>query len=386
MTDPALTNRPANGRAGPPTVEIAAAVALLAVVGGVWWWAASPEAPSGSAAGFVGDRSCRECHPGESAFHSRSGHARTLRPAPASPAARTLDGRTVDDPEQPGVTWSYAVRDGKLAAERRDGGAVERFVLDYAFGSGRHATTFVTMTSADPARPTLLEARLTSFAHAEAPGVTPGQSLRGHAEGNTPHGREMSADNTRKCFACHTTRNSDRGVDVVDARTMIPNVSCERCHGPAGAHVEAARRGLVGEPLAMPAGPGRSTPASEIRLCGGCHRLPEMITPGSIRTDNPVLVRHQPVGLLQSACYRGSRGALACTTCHDPHARASRDRTAYEAACLACHDGPAGTPCPVSPASGCVDCHMPRRDVARGMLLTDHWIRKTPTPAPADRD
>ncbi len=156
---------------------------------------------------------------------------------------------------------------------------------------------------------------------------------------------------------------------------MIPNVGCERCHGPGRQHVEAAERHADSAALAMPFGAGQSTPVDEMRMCGSCHRLPGMGDRRPGRRDNPVLVRFQPVGLMQSACYRKSPGTLSCTTCHDPHARTSTDTPAYEAVCLSCHQGPNRTPCPVAPANGCVGCHMPRRDVFRGMTMTDHWIR-----------
>ena len=39
-----------------------------------------------------------------------------------------------------------------------------------------------------------------------------------------------------------------------DAETLIPNVTCERCHGPGRRHVEAARRGEAS--LDMPFGLG----------------------------------------------------------------------------------------------------------------------------------
>ncbi len=107
-----------------------------------------------------------------------------------------------------------------------------------------------------------------------------------------------------------------------------------------------------------------------------------MVTPGHIRTDNPVVVRYQPVGLIQSACYQGSDHALGCTTCHDPHARTSTDRAAYEVTCRSCHAERRVAPCPISAQSGCVACHMPRRDVARGMIMTDHWIRVVPAAGP----
>jgi hypothetical protein len=369
----------------PPLGEALAigGVLLAILVGAVGLsWFRSARRVEGSNSSYVGDSSCRACHPGESALHARSGHARTLRPAAETAAARRLDGVTAPDPERPGVTWSFAREGGKFTTTRREAAEARTMAVEWAFGSGRHAVTFGTLTDKDPAHPSLLEHRLTTFSHDDHPGLTPGQSLRGHAEGNTPYGRNHSPENTRACFGCHATTTSDRGPEFLDTSAMIPDVSCERCHGPGREHIEAARRGSGPAALAMPLGPGRSTLAEQVRACGQCHRLPEMVARGSIRTDNPVLVRHQPVGLMRSACFVKSGGALGCTTCHDPHDRSSDDTHAYEAACLKCHSGPAQTPCPTSPRSGCIACHMPRRDVARGMLMTDHWIRTRPDAAP----
>ncbi len=372
--------------------SILVALAALFVIWGVsvpWRWrgVASRDRvdPSSSNSGvdpsysqYVGDRACSVCHPGEAAHHSRSGHSRTLRPAAGIMLARDLNGLATEDPERPGVIWKYSLHDGRLWTERTETGTVDRFVIEYAFGSGRFATTFVTMLDRDPRRPVCREHRLTFFAHTHAPGLTPGLSLAGHAAGNTDRGRINSIEDTLNCFRCHTTVTSDRGEEVLDLATMIPNVACERCHGPARSHVDAARRGETGRILRMPFGPGRYTTNEQLQLCGRCHRLPAMITPGAIRVDNPNLVRHQPVGLVQSACFKRSNRALNCVTCHDPHARASSNRTAYEDVCLSCHGATPGTTCSVSPRSGCIDCHMPRRDATRGMMMTDHWIRVIP--------
>ncbi len=378
---------PEPDRGRPPLGEaFAIGAVLVAIVLGAGWWMRAGRRPAGSGSSFVGDRSCRECHPGESALHARPGHARTPRPAAATAAARKLDGVTAPDPERPGVSWSFALEDGKFSTTRREADDVRRMAVEYAFGSGRHAVTFGTLVDRDPAHPCLLEHRMTAFAHDGRPGLTPGQSLAGNADGNTPFGRRHTPENTRLCFTCHSTPTSDRDPSTVDPSTMTPDVGCERCHGPGRDHVAAARRGAGRAAMAMPLGPGRSTPAEQVRACGECHRLPEMITPGSIRPENPVIVRHQPVGLMQSACFTKSDGALACTTCHDAHDRTSDDVTAYEAACLKCHSGPSRTPCPTSPRSGCIACHMPRRDVARGMMMTDHWIRTPPGVAPTPPD
>jgi hypothetical protein len=128
----------------------------------------------------------------------------------------------------------------------------------------------------------------------------------------------------------------------------------------------------------MPFGADRWTADDQMRLCGQCHRHPETGRRERIRRDNPEIVRFQPVGLMQSKCYRESRGALSCVTCHDPHARVSTNPAAYEAACLACHQHPARATCPVSPRAGCIGCHMPRRDAGQKVLFVDHWIGINP--------
>ena len=374
-------------RENAPAIEasLIGAGCLIAIAAVVWWATASAHfganrVPPASKrigggsrpAGFVGDRACAECHAGEFALHRRSGHSRTLHLAGETDVARWLDGRTVKDPELPQVTWSYALRDRRLSVERR-GGVIEKFLIDYAFGSGGHASTFVSMTERDPRGPAGQEHRLTCYTETKTLDVTPGHEMMAAAAGTTTRGRSLPSLKLLRCFRCHTTVTSAVSRDLLDVATMIPNVTCERCHGPAQAHVQAARRGE--SELGMLLGPERWTADTMMRSCGECHRHPDATPPASIRTDNIEIVRHQPVGLMQSKCYKLSRGSLSCVTCHDPHAPASRDRTRYEVSCRSCHTTTPQTTCPVSPQTGCLDCHMPRRNSGQGILFTDHWIR-----------
>jgi hypothetical protein len=343
-----------------------------------------PRAGRFAADPYAGPQICADCHPGEAALHSRSGHAQTLRPAGQRLLARRLDGRTVADPELPAVRWSYRLRGGQLHVART-ASRVEECVAEYAFGSGRHATTFVNVI--DPGIPAILEHRLTYFTLDGVLGLTPGHEVKPPPPGLTPMGGVPPPNSARTCFECHTTQISARGGPRIDEETMIPNVSCERCHGPGRAHVTAARNGLARSQIAMSFGPDRWTAESLLALCGNCHRHPAGPRPVEIRRDDPNLARFQPIGLLQSKCYRQSAGTLSCLTCHDPHAETSSNRRDYDAICQNCH-GRAAPPvelglgvtrprvvCAVEPDGRCVECHMPRMRVGQHIRLSDHWIR-----------
>ncbi len=394
-----------SGRGSAPSAsrEILAFGAIgLALAAAIAWWSTweepartvevspSAERPGGvgPASSYAGDASCAGCHP---AIHQQclgSGHSKTLRPAAEHPVASWLVGRSASDPARPESTWTYRLQNGRLIAERSEGDQHESDPLDFAFGSGNHAVTFLSMTETDPDRATAIEHRLSFFTQDNALGVTPGQTGElSRSPEFTPRGRALDPLLTRKCFDCHSTLTSAQGPDQLDVNTLIPNVSCERCHGPGKSHVEAARLGRRSD-LAMRFGPGRWTAAELLKLCGQCHRTADMADPNSIYPDNPVLARFQPIGLMASACYRKSQGALSCVTCHDPHAKTLDDRPAYEAACLTCHKpdvAPKATPhatCPVSPQSGCIECHMPRVIATGKVPFTDHWIRVRSSTAP----
>jgi hypothetical protein len=341
---------------------------------------------------YTGSQVCAECHAGEAALHSRSGHARTLSPVGRLPLARRLDGTRLADPEMPQVHWSYRFRDGQLHIARQAPGKDEECIAEYAFGSGRHATTFVNVI--DPKIPAILEHRLTYYAQQGALAITPGHTAHPRPPGLTYHGVVLSPLDSRRCFDCHTTEISAGKDRRIDESTMIPNVSCERCHGPGRAHVAAARRGAPESQLSLPFGPDGWTVESLLLLCGACHRHPSQPDFAVIRPEQIRLARFQPIGIMKSKCYTASGGAFSCVTCHDPHARASSDRAAYDVVCASCHAAggstaaaarstpqpadpvaAAGSRCPVSPRGRCVECHMPRVDSGQSFLVSDHWIR-----------
>jgi hypothetical protein len=403
-THPGLATRPARAR---PVVALGILGMILAGVWVVWnadrnrrfdgrgglsaYLDIARDLPTtGRFAGdpYIGSKACAECHPGEYALFTGSGHAQTFRKAVERRVTDQLAGTTVADPEHKGVRWAYEKKNGQFLIDREEAGKIEQRVVDYALGSGHHATTFVTVLDLDQFK--ILEHGLTYYTREHDLKPTPGQKVEDEDTKSIPWGRELRGRAARKCFRCHATQLSAHDDTVVDPRTMIPGVACERCHGPARAHVAAARRGAPDKDLSMPMGLGSWTAESQFELCGKCHRHPSRVPPDKLVEDDPALARFQPVGLSQSKCFKGSGGSFTCVSCHDPHARSGSDPAPYEQVCLSCHGSPGhgadamhtrdspsvtATPCPVSPARGCLNCHMPKVDSGQHVLFTDHWIR-----------
>ncbi len=334
--------------------------------------------PAGQPGDYVGDAVCARCHVVEARAHQASGHAHTYHRAVEHPLAAWLVGRTVEDPEIPGSRWTYRVEEGRLIASNEQDGRTKDVALDLAMGSGTHAVTFVSVDPAQNGRPEGLEHRISLFPHGEQiqARVTPGEGgFVGRDKEYSALGRHIDWFLVHRCVECHTTITSGKGGDRLDLDSLIPQVSCERCHGPGREHTERAERHAKARDLAMPFGPGRNAADEQVKLCGDCHRRPDFAPMSDLWPGNPSLVRFQPIGMTQSACYRRSAGSMRCTSCHDPHGPTMKDDRAYEASCLACHHGAEQTECPVSPQAGCVGCHMGRQTNAQGLTFTDHWIR-----------
>src|SRR5262249_10891565 len=71
--------------------------------------------------------------------------------------------------------------------------------------------------------------------------------------------------------------------------------------------------------------------------------------------------------LYASRCFQASKGAMGCTTCHDPHRMPDPAKKVayYRQRCLQCHGEKSGCSLPLavrkqkSPQDDCRSCHMP---------------------------
>lgn len=328
---------------------------------------------------LVGTRSCAECHPHNAALWAKSGHAHTFQRTTESAIAKRLDGRVFDDPERKKKFFYHFGADG-LSVTLPSVFGEDPFPLAYALGSGTHGVTFLSLIPNDKGETIGIEHRATFFHSKDGLGITPGQrGLPLPAQEVEHFGKIVGSRVVSKCIGCHTTSGRIEREQIVNLRS---NVGCESCHGPGQKHVEAIQND--GMDLQWPVKTRWPTADDEIRTCGECHRLPKMLKETALRRESVALVRLQPVGLLQSVCYRKSQGGLRCTTCHNPHTPVSKNRAHYEQVCRNCHTQPESTSCPVNAQRNCLQCHMPGIALATS-VFHDHWIRirTDADPAPA---
>jgi hypothetical protein len=304
---------------------------------------------------FIGSDACRSCHPEQSSRQAESAHARSLYRAAAHP----LSGSFVTaEPllRPPHFRFEFISDAGGLRVRADDGQRVSELPVEWAFGEGRHAVTFVSRAT-DKYH---LEHSFSYYSDTKSFDLTPRhEKLRsadlfeamGQAIKTTGPGPAISA-----CFGCHST-----GPVTVDADGKVSireaGVRCERCHGPGGGHRPAVPR-----------------KADMNAFCGVCHRSPA----SDLDWDSPWSVRYQPPFLARSRCFQQSSGNLSCVTCHDPHARMRHDNAAYyRARCMGCHQAGSHPPariCLRERDSDCVSCHMPQVTANAHIGFRNHWI------------
>ena len=280
---------------------------------------------------------------------------------------------------------------------------VEELKVDYVIGSGNHARSYLHRTA--------------SGGYIEFP--LGWYSQKGGYWGMNP-GFDNPHPQTRRfasyeCIFCHDAYpripagHDAPGSDPVFTGDLPEGIDCQRCHGAGTNHMRIAQTAGAkpGEIRASILNPRRLTPALQMDVCMQCHleptsgdlpslirrfdRAPFSFTPGEPLVNFELVFDHAPgtghddkfeivnssaYRLRKSQCFLQSKGAMTCTTCHDPHSTASN----YSDACRGCHASlSAGHPVAVTE---CISCHMPKgqTDDVINAMMTDHWIQRRPAP------
>jgi hypothetical protein len=317
---------------------------------------------------FASEAECTPCHAGIAHSHAASRHASSLRFIGAgTPSAQRL-------PPGPVGKTGYSVQsEGDTLVFVNKGSAEKRRNVDLAFGSGKSGITYVALNSDN----TLEEMRMSFVPKQNRWYITPGQEDLTDADLGHVH----QTVGARACLGCHTS--------TLPATTLRPEpqfmgIGCQACHGPAAAHVAAAKSGQLQDLKIDRASQWTSAKVNEV--CGNCHRSAANV--GTTGNEITMTQRFQAYGLEQSPCFQKSNGKLSCVTCHNPHTDVETNPRHYEVVCLQCHGGvrsaekpaPAvqNKVCPVNPKGKCIGCHMPSRQVfprsGIDIKMADHLI------------
>jgi len=187
------------------------------------------------------------------------------------------------------------------------------------------------------------------------------------------------------CFSCHASTPKtvpNTAGKLGDPPFLQNGVSCERCHGPGGLHVNGSGRMIF--PTAL-------DPPQRDSICAQCHLLGAARIPRPNRDPARFIAGDKlsayvtvfaaegqtggPVEQLAASRCKQKSPELWCGTCHDVH-QAKTDR----GACKQCH-----TTAQCNRGPDCVTCHMPRKATAYTIHqpLTDHTIPRRPRQAQA---
>jgi len=270
-------------------------------------------------------------------------------------------------------------------------GASADYPVAYMIGSGSHAFGFLIQVG-----DRLFQSPISYYTKRGMWDMAPGYEADRSPDFDRPI--------TPECLFCHS--GGAKPIQGTLNRYQTPpfkdeGITCERCHGPADAHLRNPVPGSI-------INPGKLAIRARDSICEQCHLSGEarIVNPGKRLTDfhpgeiledvfsvylsagardpsrtKPLKVISQAQQLALSTCARMSHGKMWCGSCHNPHETPTDAKSYFRARCLACH-GTALISTHPKPADDCIGCHMPRRPAKDGghTVFTDHRIARVPQP------
>jgi hypothetical protein len=345
-----------------------------------------PDAPVPAGGDRVGDEACRSCHQDKFDTYLKSAHHMDSR----LPTSTSIKGSFTAGSNLLPTSNPYLYFEMTATGQGFFQSAVVKFPpsevisrtepFDLVIGSGRKGQTYLYWKGDE-----LFELPVSYWTKS-------GQWMNspGYQEGLPNFDRPIIP----RCLECHSSyiESLPPPVNRFARSTLVPGITCEKCHGPGRVHVA---RTLAKIPLKPGEAEDIVNPASlprdrQMDLCALCHAGPGTsktaafsFTPGDVlgqflslpedAPDTPDDVHaHQVQQLRSSRCFRSS--GMTCTTCHDVH-KTQRDAALYADRCLTCHRVESCGKYPVLGAQilhDCVNCHMPLKQSNQIVLDTAH--------------
>ena len=189
----------------------------------------------------------------------------------------------------------------------------------------------------------------------------------------------------KACFECHSSFANENPPDTAQTNSeqnkWILNIDCERCHGPAAAHVQFQEAHPDVKKAMQIVSFKNLYRQQRIDLCAVCHsgtkhvilkstfgfKMGDALSSFLINEppahEPPDVHGNQTQLLAESKCFKMS--SIDCSTCHNPHADQRSLINNYNIRCQQCH-ATGSHPCGLTPTvnsaflgNHCTDCHMP---------------------------
>jgi Cytochrome c554 and c-prime len=181
------------------------------------------------------------------------------------------------------------------------------------------------------------------------------------------------------CLNCHHTyikqlSNPTDQLELFDHNPMVYGISCERCHGAGGKHVDFHIDNPNEKLGKFIVNTAHMQQDQQLLACAACHSglKPAKTVPTDLSQNDSIItpdVHGNQFGLLlKSKCFREA-GTITCSTCHNTHNQERGNLALFSQRCVSCHAPDKAHFCKMAGQisnqnliSNCIDCHMPTRE------------------------
>lgn len=379
---------------------------------------------------YVGKEACRQCHQSIYDSFSHTGMGLSFDSATEKKtSAKFSEGNIIRDKYQNLSYYPHLVNGGLAVTEFRlnnsDTIFSRRERISYIVGSGQHTNSHIINVNGY-----LYQAPCTYYTQSQQWDLPPG------FEGgfNSRFGRKIQ----QECMTCHNAYPGLVEGSENKYNAVPKGIDCERCHGPASAHVKEKLSGkivdAVNEIDYSIVNPAKLPIDRQLDVCQRCHiqgnavvnsgksffdfkpgmKLSEVMNvfmPVYTTQPNEHIMASHAERMKMSKCFtstiaaveadkanmqtlRPYKNALTCVTCHNPHVSVrNTDDEVFNNACKNCHVQNDETKKKISESHlicsasekelkassfNCVQCHMPVNNTIDipHVRVHDHYIRK----------
>ena len=322
---------------------------------------------------YAGAATCISCHKTVYDSVTATAHFHTSRPGAAEFVKGSFDSTKNSFVYNPFVTVKMEQKDaGIFQTVYINGESTHSESMDIIIGSGKKGQTFLYWKDG-----LIYQLPVSYYVPAASWCNSPGYPS------NLPRFNRIIPG---RCLECHGSRakveDAGNRIEYVEKSSIVYGVDCERCHGPANAHVtyHTAHPGeKTGRYILLEKTLTRQQNLDRCALCHSGIRTPVKPVFSYVagdRLEDFSLPKYHPdsagsldvhgnqYGLLTSSkCFQKS--GMTCASCHAAHKTEVNQTAVFSQRCINCHNAKEQPECKVKPTAGlvladnCIDCHMP---------------------------